>query len=126
MVLEDKLAYEKELLGLYISGHPLDAHRDKLVGKQDIASTKDSNFAGTMTVVAGLIENIHTIITKKGAKMAFVRISDYSDSLEVVIFPEIFDTYKERLVLDKCVLIKGKVSIRDGEKSFMAEAIKFL
>ncbi len=126
MTLEDKLIYEKELLGLYISGHPLDAHKEKLEGKQDIASTKSSPHVGTSTVIAGLIENIHTIITKKGAKMAFVRISDYSDSLEVVIFPEVFDTYKERLLIDKCVLIKGKISIKDGEKSFMADAIKFL
>ncbi len=126
MPLEDKLLYEKELLGLYVSGHPLDAHKDKLEGKQDIASTKNSPHSGTTTVVAGLIENVHTIITKKGAKMAFVRISDYSDSLEVVMFPEVFDTYKERLVTDKCVLIKGKVTTRDGEKSFMADALKFL
>ncbi len=124
MDLEDKLSYEKELVGLYISGHPLDAHKEKLKGRKDIHSIKNNSIPGITTVTAGLIENIHTIITKKGAKMAFVKISDYSDSFEVVVFPEVYDTYKERLTLDKCVLIKGKLSIRDGEKSFMADAIK--
>ncbi len=124
MQLEEKLGYEKDLLGLYISGHPLDAHKEKLEGKQDITTTKNSLNAGVTTVVAGLIEDIHTIITKKGDKMAFVRIGDYNDTLEVVVFPTIYTDYQERLVVDKCVLIKGKMSSRDGEKSFMAEAIK--
>ncbi|MCD5384556.1 MAG: DNA polymerase III subunit alpha, partial [Candidatus Pacebacteria bacterium] len=126
MTLKDKLSYEKELLGLYISGHPLDAHRDKMAGKQDIATIKENSYPGTTTVVAGLIDNIHTIITKKGAKMAFIRISDYTDNFEIVVFPEVFETYKERLIMDKCILVKGKLSVRDGEKNFMADAIKFL
>ncbi len=124
MQLEEKLGYEKELLGLYISGHPLDAHKEKLEGRKNINSTKTDVKKGITTVVAGLIEDVHTIITKKGDKMAFVRLGDYDDTLEVVVFPKVFADYQERLVTDKCVLIKGKISIRDGEKSFMADAIK--
>ncbi len=124
MQLEEKLSYEKELLGLYISGHPLDAHKDKLKDKKDISDTKTKIRTGITTVVAGLIEDVHTIITKKGDKMAFVRLSDYNDSLEIVVFPKVFADYQEKLVADKCVLIKGKMSTRDGEKSFIADAIK--
>ncbi len=126
MPLEEKLAYEKELLGLYVSGHPLDAHKEKLKNRRTISQTKKEIKPNKTVVIAGLIEDIHTIITKKGDKMAFVRLGDYSDALEVVIFPKVFADYKEKLAIGTCVLIKGKVSVRDGEKSFMADAIKFL
>ncbi len=126
MLLEDKLGYEKELLGLYISGHPLDAHVTKLDGKQDISTTKNKMRKGVTTVIAGLIEDIHTIITKKGEKMAFVRISDYTDTIEVVVFPKVLTLYQERLMADKCVLIKGKLSAKGGELSFLADAVKQL
>jgi DNA polymerase-3 subunit alpha len=124
MPLEEKLRYEKELLGLYLSGHPLDAHKDKLSGKKDIATTKSEVRKGITTVVAGLVEDVHTIITKKGDKMAFIRLSDYQDTLEIVVFPKVYADYHERLVADTCILVKGKISVREGEKSFMADAVK--
>jgi DNA polymerase-3 subunit alpha len=124
MGLEEKLGYEKELLGLYISGHPLDAYEEKLKDRRDIITTKEEVKPKTTVVIAGLIEDVHTIITKKGDKMAFVRLADYKDTFEVVVFPKVYEDYHERLLVDKCVLIKGKVSVRDGEKSFMADAIK--
>ncbi len=126
MQLEEKLGYEKELLGLYISGHPLDAHKDMLKDRKDLATIKTEVKPKITTVIAGLIEDVHTIITKKGDKMAFVRLSDYNDTFEVVVFPKVFADYQERLIINKCVLIKGKISIRDGEKNFMADAIKLL
>jgi len=126
MSLEEKLKYEKELLGLYISGHPLDAHEEKLKDRNDLTTTKRDVKPKITTVIAGLIEDVHTIITKKGDKMAFVRLGDHDTTLEVVVFPKIFADYSERLVVDTCVLMKGKISVRDGEKSFMADAIKLL
>ncbi len=123
---EEKLGYEKELLGLFLSGHPLDTHKDKLKGKQDIATTKKDTRPGVTTALAGLIEEVKIILTKKGDKMAFVRIGDYNDTIEVIVFPKVYELYKDRLKTDKCVLIKGKISLRDSEQSFMADAVKNL
>jgi DNA polymerase-3 subunit alpha len=124
--LIEKLVWEKELLGLYVSGHPLDAYQDKLKGKPDIFQTKHEMHAGVTTVVAGLIEEVRTVMTKKGDRMAFVRISDYKDVMECVCFPEIYTTNRPILIEGSCALFKGKVSLRNGEKSMVVDAIKQL
>jgi DNA polymerase-3 subunit alpha len=124
--LTEMLVWEKELLGLYVSGHPLDDHRSKLVGKPTIADTKHRMHAGISTVIAGLVEDVRTILTKKGDKMAFVKMSDYTDGIESVFFPEAFAKAKDVLVPGSCIMIKGKVSNRNDEKSFMADAAKKL
>ena len=124
--LSQKLVWEKELLGLYISGHPLDAFQTQLKGKADIYATKHELHAGITTVVAGLIDEVRTVITKKGDRMAFVRISDYRDTMECVCFPEIFMNNRVHLNSGTCVLFKGKVSNRNGEKSMVVDAVKVL
>ncbi len=112
------------MLGLYISGHPLDAHYALLKGKADIAETKRTLPNGATTVLAGLINEVRTVLTKKGDRMAFVKISDYKDSIECVCFPEIFLSNRTLLAEGTCALFKGKVSTRNGEKSMTVEAIK--
>jgi DNA polymerase-3 subunit alpha len=124
--LIEKLVWEKELLGLYVSGHPLDAHQDKLKGKPDIYQTKHEMHAGITTVIAGLIEDVRTVLTKKGDRMAFVKISDYRDDMECVCFPEIFMSNRVHLNAGSCALFKGKISVRNGAKSMVVDAIKVL
>ncbi len=123
----EKLAWEKELLGLYISGHPLDQYQEKLLQrKKDIGETKQTQRDGVTTVIVGIIEEIKPIFTKKGEKMAFVRIADHNDSIEVVIFPKILTKYLDFLVPQKCIALKGRMSGRNGEKSLIVEAVKAL
>ncbi|MCK5022022.1 MAG: DNA polymerase III subunit alpha [Candidatus Pacebacteria bacterium] len=125
--MEEKLAWEKELLGLYISGHPLDKYKTQLEkAKTSIKQIKAELNENTTTVVAGIIEESKEILTKKGEKMAFVRLSDFSDTLEVVVFPKIFKEFNEFLETEKCVLIKGRLSKRQGETSLLVEKIKEL
>ncbi|MBI3634377.1 MAG: DNA polymerase III subunit alpha [Candidatus Yonathbacteria bacterium] len=124
---KDMLMWEKELLGLFVSGHPLDAHREKLeaIGTtiEKIKTLKDGNVA----VAGGIVENVHTIITKKGDKMAFVTLTDMTDSLELVLFPEIFFANKEFFETpDRCIKVKGKISERNGEKTLIVERVKEL
>ncbi|MFH1402594.1 MAG: DNA polymerase III subunit alpha [Patescibacteria group bacterium] len=124
---EQKLIWEKELLGLYISGHPLDKFSEQLKkSKTNIKRIKTELYEGTITVVAGMIEEIKEILTKKGDKMAFARLSDFNGNLEVVIFPKILKEYQEFLEVDKCLMIKGRISKRDGETTLIAEKIKEL
>jgi DNA polymerase III subunit alpha len=124
----ERLAWERELLGLYISGHPLDKHRKKFENQKfDIKATKEKLPNGVQTVIAGLVENNQTILTKNGEKMAFLRIADYSDTVEVVCFPRVLKEYGEILgEPESCVMVKGRMSERNGEMSFVAEAVKKL
>lgn len=122
----EKLTWEKELLGLYISGHPLDEFKDKLLAKQtNIKSLADCP-TGAPCVIGGLITDIREIFTKKGDKMMFVRLEDFSGSTDVVVFPKVYEEFKQFIVCDTCVAIKGTVSKKNGETSMIAEKIKAL
>jgi DNA polymerase-3 subunit alpha len=123
---KDQLAWEKELLGLYVSGHPLEQFKEKMDKAAKIAEVKKDNRAGFSTVIAGHIDDVRIIRTKKGDEMAFIKISDLTDTLEIVAFPKIFEKNKADLEVGKCVAIKGKLNKRNEELSMLADAIKVL
>jgi len=124
---EDRLAWERELLGLYVSGHPLDKYREKLEKNEyTIGRTKEKFKEGMMTVVSGIVDNVREILTKKGGRMAFIKLSDFNNSIEIVAFPEVYQKYNEFLEENLCIAIKGRVSERNGETSIVAEAVKTL
>jgi len=79
-----------------------------------------------VVIAAGIVEEVKPVVTKKGDSMAFVKIADFSGMIEVVIFPKIFAEFKNILVKEKCIAIKGRTSERNGEKSIIAEKIKIL
>lgn len=120
----DKLLWEKELLGLYVSGHPLDKFKDKLEKiKTKIGDIK--NLPDNMPLVtAGMIETAKKINTKKGDPMIFMKLSDYTDSIENVIFPKVFEKYASIIREGNCIAVKGRHSIRNGEHSILVEEIK--
>lgn len=121
---EEKLAWEKELLGLYISGHPLDQHKALLEQTKVTSQNLGSLPPGMTVVLYGHIDDVKIIPTKKGDKMAFIRLSDYHGSVEVVAFPRILEEVKHILLPNTCVGIKGKLSARKGEMSIIADKIK--
>ncbi|MSU54933.1 MAG: DNA polymerase III subunit alpha [Candidatus Taylorbacteria bacterium] len=123
----EKLIWEKELLGLYISGHPLDKFKNVLEKREvTIARVKAELKEGMIAVVGGIIEEAKPILTKKNDQMMFLRLADLTGSIEVVVFPRVFEDYKKFLVAEKCVAIKGKISNRNDEISMIAEKIKDL
>ena len=125
--MDEKLKWERELLGLYVSGHPLDKHKEKLKKyKTNIHEIKERLKEGMQTVVSGIVEDVRVIITKGGDQMAFIRIADFSDHVEIVIFPRLFASHKELMEAENCISIKGRLSNRNGEKSIVAEAVKAL
>jgi len=124
---ETKLAWEKDLLGLYVSGHPLDKIRKKLEKREkNIAFIKKHHEKTPKAVIPGLLESINIIRTKKGDEMAFIRVSDLSDSIEIVVFPDTYEKYKETLISDSCVVIEGQVSNRNDEVSIIMDRIKVI
>ena len=121
----EKLLWEKELLGLYISGHPLDRIREKLESREmNIKKIKKEIGNGMQITIAGIIETLRQVITKNNERMAFMRIADLTDSIEAVAFPSIFKESIDILVAEKCIAFSGKVSLRNGEKSIIIEAVK--
>lgn len=123
---KDKLDWEKELLGLYVSGHPLDEFKEKFATAEHTFKSIKSLAEDKLVVVGGIIDEVKEITTKKGDKMAFVKMSDYTDSIETVFFTRIYNQSKLAVQVGKCVAIKGKISNRNGETSILVEAIKML
>ena len=124
---EEKLAWEKELLGLYISGHPLDRFRDILEKREtSILKIKEEYKDGMVVVAGGIIEEVKPIITKRNEVMAFIRLADLSSSIEVVVFPKMYGEFKTLITQESCVAIKGRFSTRNGTPSLIAEKIKEL
>jgi len=146
----EKLVWEKELLGLYISGHPLDQFdkniREKFFKIKSIKSslTTTANLTQengeqvlppsnegiistkTNVVLGGIIEDIKKINTKKGDEMVFLKVSDYTDNVECVIFPRVLAEAKDIIKLESCIVIKGSFSERNGRPSVVVEKIKLI
>ncbi|MBY0472714.1 DNA polymerase III subunit alpha [Patescibacteria group bacterium] len=123
----ERLVWEKELLGLYVSGHPLDQHREKLSKRpMTIEQMKQRIMPGMTAVAAGMIEDVRTLLTRGGDQMAFIKIADFDGSIEAVVFPKSFEEYKTILKPDTCIALKGRLSNRNGELSMVAEALKAL
>lgn len=121
-----KLTWEKELLGLYVSGHPLERIRERLEKLPvDIKKiTSGHGGEGLEVLLAGIIENVRIVVTKKNERMAFLKISDLSGTIELVAFPKLFKESTEVFVADKCIAFKGKISLRNNERSIIMESVK--
>ena len=124
--LEARLNWEKELLGLYISGHPLDKHKEKFNDLRKSIKHAKEHLHGVETVIAGFIESVRINQTKNGERMAFLKIADFSDSIEAVVFPRVFKEHESLMASGACVALKGKISDRSGEPSFIVERAKAL
>ncbi len=125
--LKEKLDAERELLGIYVSGHPLDAHKEKTQkASLSIRTIKAEPRAGLSVIVPALIGDVRTILTKNGEKMAFIRLEDKTDSLEAVMFPKLYKDHGALLTPGACVLVKGTISNRNNEVSLALDNIKAL
>ena len=125
--LSEKLAWEKELLGIYVSGHPTDTFPEvfqKYRGSVRAALLEERT--GYPRVVGGVLEAIKTIITKKGDRMAFLTIADKEAHIEAVAFPKVYAEHKDTLVPGAVMLAKGAVSRRNGDVSLLIDKMKVL
>ena len=122
----DVLSWEKDLLGLYISGHPLDAYKEKFVGKDMNIKKLEEYKENDQAVIGGIIEDIRDVLTKGNERMVFMKLTDLSGTIEVAIFPRVLTEFKQFVNPNACIAVKGKVSKRKGETSFIADKIKAL
>lgn len=125
--LSDKLSWEKELLGMYISGHPTDQFKEALSKyPHSILNAMHEESNGYPVIVGGVVQEIKSILTKKGDRMGFVTLADREASIEAVVFPKVFQEARGALQAGMCVLVKGKISHRNGEPSVVIEKVKKL
>ena len=124
-LLEEKLKWEKEFLGLYVSGHPLEKHRKRFEGKKTIRDHKALP-AGNSALLGGIIDDIRVVTTKRNERMAFVKLSDFDDSIELVFFPSAYEKYRDVLRADNCIAVEGRVSHRNDTPSVVGEKLKLL
>jgi len=118
------LSDEKELLGVYMSAHPLDVltrfHDERLTSLSEI----DQSMQNEQVRVAGMVGSLRVITTRKGDSMAFAQLEDLSDSKDLVIFPRTYSDARDLLSEDALLLIRAKVDVRDGETKLCAESIE--
>ncbi len=126
MVQEEIEALEKELLGFSLSSRPLS---DILQGLDNLATHKiseilDETLDVTDVVLAGVIREVKVIITKKNLQeMAFVRLEDLSGTVELVVFPKVYESIKDNLKEGKPLVVSGKVSHREDSVSVLVDSI---
>lgn len=109
---QTQLAWERELMGLYLSHHPLSDHKDELSAHTPLSQVHESPDEMPVTS-GGILMEVKEIVTKKGQKMAFAKLEDSSGNIEIIAFPGVYDSLKEHLIKDKIVIISGRVSTRD-------------
>lgn len=118
----ERLSWERELMGLYISAHPLDNY-DKYFEEQTIPLSQIlPDVDGKKAIIGGLISKVRTIVTKSGSRMAFVGLEDRSGEAEVIVFPSLFEEYGAKLVQDAVVKVAGKISAKDRDGRIGTEA----
>ena len=121
---EEKLAFEKEVLGVYVSGHPLEQYEDKWRKNvksftKDFITDEEGNTIAkdnTTTIVGGMIDTITLKTTRTGKTMAFITLEDLYGVMEILIFPNVLERYRYMLKENEKIFVKGKVSIGDDEQ----------
>jgi len=116
-----KLGWEKELLGLYVSSHPLNDFKKLFASRTTPIVKIDGTFVNKKVVVGGLISSVKKIITKKGQPMLFTKLEDLTGKIEVVIFPNLLEKNPEALQENKIVFVAGRVDDRNGEIKVVAD-----
>lgn len=110
------LKFEKEIIGIYITSHPLAKYEEEIkkYSTCSITSLKESKDKAQVTI-GGLIKSVKQITTKDEKQMAFVSLEDTVSSIEVVVFADVFERCSDKLRKDAFVLIKGRVNLQDGK-----------
>lgn len=125
---KEMLDMEKEMMGLYVSGHPLDLYieeiqnfgtvttRDLYIDNEESENVANISYDGKAVKIAGIITNIKKTYTKTNRQMCFGELEDICGNLEIIAFPNIYERYSDLIKQDAVVGVTGKVSIKENEK----------
>lgn len=119
---KERLMWERELMGLYISAHPLDAYETYLSEQAQPLTQLVPEYDGRLMTIGGIITTVRTIVTKSGSKMAFVGVEDKFGEGEVIVFPNLYEQVGAKLVQDAVIRVTGKNSARDRDGNLGSES----
>lgn len=121
-----RLQWEKELVGLYLSDHPLREYQDQL----NLITAPMSSLAGRTkderVRIGGIVTKVHKIMTKRQEPMLFVTVEDSAGSVEVVVFPKILQQNPDLWTDERLIIVEGKVSDKDGEPKILVDSAREL
>ncbi|MCD6576384.1 MAG: DNA polymerase III subunit alpha [Anaerolineaceae bacterium] len=122
---KDQLEWEKELLGLYLSDHPLAAYIPFIKGRITHYSNQlvEAEHKSEV-IVGGSIEDVRTIITKKGDEMAFARLADIQGNVELVLFPRVWKKFSGQVYKDEVLFVKGKVDTERSDPKILVDYVE--
>jgi len=120
---KERLTWEKELLGIYLSEHPLKGLGQYIEANADTVASLNEKKDGEAVVIVGIITSIKKITTKSGQPMAFAGIEDISGRTEAILFPKILEGSKELWVTDKIVEVSGKISTKDNAVKVLVDKV---
>ena len=118
---KEQLLWERDLLGLYLSAHPLDKYDtyfEEQTHPYSIVSQENDN---KVVTIGGIITSVRTILTKSNSKMAFVKIENKTSEQEIIVFPSVFEQYGAKIVQDNVIKVVGKVNAKDKNGNFTPE-----
>ncbi|OIJ12404.1 DNA polymerase III subunit alpha [Anaerobacillus alkalilacustris] len=107
----EKLYFEKEVLGFYLSSHPIEQYHDVLISHDRNLIMEAVKKGGSHSRLAGLLESVRLIKTKKGEQMAFLKLSDESGEIEVTVFPKTYREFYSDLKMGQLVFLEGNLEI---------------
>ncbi|HMA66401.1 MAG TPA: DNA polymerase III subunit alpha [Desulfosalsimonadaceae bacterium] len=122
----EKLALEKEAIGFYITGHPLDAYQDlieKFASTNAIAVKEEGIADGAVVRIGGMVQSIRTITTKRGDPMAFVQLEDMKGTVEVTVFHSVYAGVRDLLQEEAPVFVQGRVQKNEQSVKILADSI---
>ncbi len=122
--LLEKLTWEKELLGLYVSSHPLHSFKKVFESRCTPVINIDKSMVNKKVLLGGLITSAKKIITKTGKPMLFLKFEDLTAKTEVVVFPNLMERNSNALQENKIVFIAGRVDDRNGEIKIVADDVQ--
>ncbi|VBB08734.1 dna polymerase helix-hairpin-helix motif [Lucifera butyrica] len=122
---DELLAMEKEMTGFYVTGHPLEKYRDIINSHQSLEQLQNDEYSdGAQVRAAGLIASAKRLTTKKGDMMCFLMLEDFTDSMEVVVFPRVFERSNRLLVPDTAVSVTGRLNVSEESSKIIADEIR--
>ena len=119
---KDYLTWERELMGLYLSAHPLTDYKNLLNEQAHPISEVTASNDGKNAKVGGIVTDIRVIQTKKGQNMAFVKLADLTNEVELILFPKTYEETSWLWVIDKVLIVEGEVNARDKDGNTISEA----
>ena len=114
----DKLNIEKELIGFYFSGHPMDEYKELWQKTVKVDLGHPANLKPGSQILVGLLKNIRQVITGKGEKMAFAVLEDYNGEIELSFSPGVWDTCRDKIENDKVLILKGKIDYQKNKDKY--------